>query len=95
MVTILVMASTTSPPWILTAFRKELIMFLFEIGSIYNIVHSRKGNFEAKVLGQDSEWMTVEVTHGKAKAMMSYNVAEVGDEVTIRKSHIVSVVKVG
>lgn len=68
---------------------------LLEVGSTYNFNCARKGKFEAKVVDQDSEWVTVEVTDGKTKAMMRYNVAEVGDEVTLRKSFVISAELVG
>lgn len=61
-----------------------------EIGKTYKIKHSRKGSFTAKAIGTDGEWITVEIVSGVAHAMMYYNVANVGDQTTLRISHILS-----
>jgi tellurite resistance-related uncharacterized protein len=66
-------------------------MVTLEIGKIYLIEHSRKGNFLAKVLSQDDEWATVEVVKGHAEFMASGNSDRglSGDQITIRKSFCV------
>lgn len=62
---------------------------LVEVGKTYEIRHSRKGTFTGRVIqaDPDSEWVTLVVTGGIANAVMSYNVAYEGDEVTVRRCH--------
>lgn len=58
-----------------------------EAGKIYNVRHSRKGNFTILVTGLCGEWITGTIVKGYASAMMKYNECGVGDSITIRKSH--------
>lgn len=58
-----------------------------EVGKTYTINHSRKGTFVAKVISHaDPEWATVEIISGMARAMIAYNVATEGEQITIRVS---------
>jgi hypothetical protein len=57
------------------------------IGVIYNVKHSRKGNFTMRATGFDEEWITGIIVDSTAKAMLDYNVKTSGDEITIRRSH--------
>lgn len=57
-----------------------------EIGKIYDIVSTRKGKFRMELTNQCDTWATGIITKGKAKAILSYNEVEVGEEVTVRKS---------
>ena len=61
-----------------------------EIGKTYKIKHSRKGTFIAKAIGTDGEWVAVEIVSGVARAMMQYNAAVAGEQITLRISHILS-----
>lgn len=60
------------------------------IGTEYIIEHSRKGTFIGKVLRVSKEWLTVEITKGKAEYMsLSNNLmgrGNIGDILTIRIS---------
>ena len=56
------------------------------VGQEYEVRHSRKGTFCMKVTKVEGEWISGTVISGVAKAMMSYNVAKVGESVTIRDS---------
>lgn len=58
-----------------------------QIGKEYLVNHSRKGTFAARVKAVDDIWATLDVTAGTAKAMMDYNDADAGEEVTVRLSH--------
>ena len=59
-----------------------------EVGKEYIINHSRKGTFIGKLLKDSGEWITVEVTKGRAQYISSMNVGRgvVGDTITLRKS---------
>lgn len=57
-----------------------------EIGKTYHVNSQRKGRFNMKITHQDDTWATGIITKGKAKAILSYNEVEAGEEVTIRKS---------
>jgi hypothetical protein len=63
------------------------------IGKFYKIVHSRKGTFYAKVLKVNGDleapdtFIDVEVTSGRANAIMDYNIGYPGDVLGIRNSH--------
>ncbi len=57
-----------------------------EIGKVYGVRHSRKGTFQMKVTRVSDEWLTGNIIEGVAKALMSYNVRDVGEEITIRDS---------
>ncbi len=65
-------------------------MMEFESLKRYRIKHSRKGTFEILVTDQNAEWLTGQITTGKANAMLSYNRKCPGDEITVRKRFIVS-----
>ena len=58
-----------------------------EIGKEYEVRHSRKGTFSIKVTALNDEWITGKITKGIAEAIMSYNVAYEGEEITIRDTH--------
>lgn len=57
----------------------------FTDGSTYHFNHSRKGEFTARVLRQAGDWLDVVLVEGRAKYMVEPN-AEVGDEITVRRS---------
>ena len=57
-----------------------------KIGETYKVVSQRKGTFFMKVTHQDDTWDTGIITKGYASAMLSYNVVDTGEEVTVRKS---------
>ena len=59
-------------------------------GKTYKINHARKGRFTVKTIEIDGEWITVEIVSGVANAMMEYNVAKSGEQITLRISHILS-----
>ena len=63
---------------------------MIEVGKTYDFNCQRKGKFTGKVVSINGEFAYVEIVKGKAKAMMNYNVKEVGDEVGIRISFIIS-----
>lgn len=54
------------------------------VGAEYEIRHSRKGTFCGKIISVNDPFADVEITDGIAKAIMSYNVCEVGEIVSIR-----------
>ena len=54
-------------------------------GHTYRVASSRKGKFTGKLVRQDDTWATIEITSGKAGAMLPYNECEVGEEVTVRR----------
>lgn len=62
--------------------------FSFTNGRVYTVDHSRKGKFTLLVTSQTDEWVTGTIVDGTAKAMLDYNVREVGEEVTLRRSFI-------
>lgn len=55
-------------------------------GHRYLINSQRKGTFVGELVSADDTWATFRVTAGKAKAMLAYNEAEKGEEVTVRRS---------
>lgn len=57
-----------------------------QVGKLYEIKHTRKGRFTARVVEADPEWTTVEVVSGIANAMNPDNIAYPGDMVTIRNT---------
>lgn len=57
-----------------------------EVGATYAVRHSRKGEFVVRVTRVNGEWLTGVILRGVAKAVMRYNVAAEGDEVTVRDS---------
>jgi len=57
-----------------------------EVGKPYKVVSQRKGTFTGIATSVSDEWVTVLITRGKAKAMLSYNEREAGEEITVRRS---------
>ena len=59
-----------------------------EIGKEYLIEHIRKGPFCARLLEDTGEFITVEITKGRANyiSMMNVDMGCVGDHISIRKS---------
>ena len=55
------------------------------IGRTYKCVSSRKGTFNIMIISQDDIWATGIITKGTANAIMKYNEAYQGDEITVRK----------
>lgn len=56
------------------------------VGKPYKVVSRRKGTFTGIAASVSDEWVTVLITRGKAKAMLSYNEREAGEEITVRRS---------
>lgn len=56
------------------------------VGKIYDVVSSRKGNFRIMVTEHSEEWVTGTIIKGKAKAILAYNEAYKGEEITLRRS---------
>ena len=54
-------------------------------GKLYRVSHRRKGVFKLMVTGQDETWVTGIITSGKAGALLKYNEACPGEEITVRK----------
>lgn len=68
-----------------------------ENGKTYKLNHLRKGEFVLSVISQDSTWVSGVIgviVSGKANAMLSYNVKETGEEITVRKEFLLSVEEV-
>jgi hypothetical protein len=59
-----------------------------EVGKVYEVSHSRKGEFQMRVVSVSGEWVEGVVTNGRANAMLSYNEKYAGDAVSLRMSHI-------
>jgi hypothetical protein len=57
-----------------------------EIGKVYDVINSRKGRFKMQITRQDDTWASGIIVEGVADAIMAYNVAYEGEEVTVRKS---------
>lgn len=58
-----------------------------EIGQEYEVRHSRKGVFAMRVEKVSGEWISGIITSGVANALMSYNVKDVGESITVRDTH--------
>lgn len=56
------------------------------VGKRYKVNHSRKGEFWGTVVRADDVWATIEIDKGVAKAMLSENEREAGEQVTCRNS---------
>lgn len=56
-----------------------------ENGKTYLVNSTRKGTFAGRLLTHDDTWATFEITGGRAKAILSYNERDVGEEVTVRR----------
>lgn len=56
------------------------------VGEVLNIDCQRKGKFTIRLTSIDKEWLTGKIIQGEAKAMLSFNVKEEGEEVTLRRS---------
>lgn len=59
-----------------------------ETGKTYLVTCQRKGTFAMRVTGQCGTWTNGVVVDGKTTAMLDYNVAHVGDEITCRTAFI-------
>lgn len=55
-------------------------------GATYKVKSSRKGKFTGLLVSHDDTWATIEITDGKAQAMLAYNERSIGEEVTVRRS---------
>ena len=55
------------------------------IGHVYRVASTRKGKFSGKLVHQDDTWATLEITAGRASAMLPYNECARGEEVTVRR----------
>ena len=56
-----------------------------QIGKTYDVFSNRKGKFRIKLTSQCETWATGIITKGRAKAILSYNEVETGEEVSLRK----------
>jgi uncharacterized protein (UPF0179 family) len=54
-------------------------------GYTYRVASTRKGKFTGKLVHQDDTWATIEITKGRAGAMLPENAREKGEEVTVRR----------
>lgn len=61
-------------------------MDTLENGATYAVSSQRKGSFVGRLVSHNDTWATLEITQGKAGAMMAYNEVEKGEEVTVRRS---------
>jgi len=59
---------------------------VLEVGRAYRVVSSRKGTFTGRLMHACETWATLEITNGRASAMLDHNVREKGEEVTVRRS---------
>lgn len=58
------------------------------IGREYECVHTRKGRFIMKITDDtNGDWVQGVIAEGRANAMCEYNIKDVGDSITIRRSH--------
>lgn len=55
-------------------------------GKSYLVNSSRKGTFIGRLVSADETWATLEITGGKASAMLDYNERYKGEEVTVRRA---------
>ena len=68
-------------------------MIDLEIGKTYKFNHSRKGKFIGRIESLDEEWCSAIVTEGQADAMLDYNIKDVGESVSMRRSFIISAIE--
>lgn len=59
-----------------------------EAGKTYLVTCQRKGTFAMRVKSQCDTWTNGVVVGGKTTAMLDYNVAHVGDDITCRTAFI-------
>lgn len=57
-----------------------------EIDKTYLVNSQRKGTFFGRLIYIDETWARFVIVAGFAKAIMNYNVKEVGDHVDVRRS---------
>lgn len=57
-----------------------------EIGKVYEVRHSRKGNFVMRATKVSDEWLTGVILDGVAGAIMEDNVRDEGEEVSVRNT---------
>jgi hypothetical protein len=55
-------------------------------GETYKVQSQRKGSFTGRLVSHCDTWATLEITDGKAGAMLECNEREKGEEVTVRRS---------
>lgn len=61
-------------------------METLENGCIYEVRGQRKCSFTGLLIQHCDTWATIEITCGKAQAMLAYNERSIGEEVTVRRS---------
>lgn len=60
---------------------------IMETGKVYNIDHTRKGQFIGRIVSQDDEWCDVEILEGEATyTSKDTDNAVRGEVITVRKS---------
>jgi hypothetical protein len=57
-----------------------------KIDTVYDVDHSRKGNFQMLITADNGEWIKGKIVKGKTDTIMPYNVEYEGDFITVRKS---------
>jgi uncharacterized protein (UPF0179 family) len=57
-----------------------------EVNKTYKVNHSRKGKFIGKLVSNDGEWVKIEISDGKAQALLEMNEAYVGETITVRRT---------
>lgn len=71
---------------------------IYRRGEIWEVEHQRKGAFticlSADYNTEEDEWISGVIVQGTAKAMLHYNVREVGESITMRGSFTVFVKRV-
>jgi hypothetical protein len=64
---------------------------VLEVGKTYEVRNQRKGTFTGRITKIAGEWVSIKITSGVAKAVIRYNVRDVGEEVTVRSAHTIFV----
>lgn len=59
------------------------------VGDVWYVHSSRKGKLVLRVTRLDETWLTGDILDGTSTAMNPDNIREVGEDVTIRRSHII------
>lgn len=59
-------------------------MSKLKVGKVYKVVHARKGTFNAKLVEDGPEWVSMEITAGVAEGLQED--WEVGEKIDIRKA---------
>ena len=63
-----------------------------DIGKTYLIKHQRKGTFMAKILSESGDFTDALIVAGQADAILSHNIATIGETITFRASFVISAI---